>query len=383
MPRFLIAMMLFALISCARNGGLPNRLNAMTFAPSESVTVKKHFLAKPFLSMEKFHLAYELEIINNSDDEIEITSLEIRDDNSGKSFRSYDTHDIQISIFNHENRRVDDTRLKRANKALLFVWISVEKDQLPRSLNNIITMNKSAVVQTPVEVEQETDIILGRPFKDDGNWFATNGPSAQSKHRVAVVSANGTFFLAQRFAIDWVALDSHGKAFKNDGATVEDWHCYGKELVAVADGVIVATRSDLPNNVPGPVRAVPINLSNALGNHVVLKIADDRYVAYAHLMPGALNVSVGESVKKGHVLGRLGNSGNSDAPHLHLHVTDKPDVIFSEGLPYTFESMEVLGSNPSLDAMASGGNVFSFFVFDKFGGLRRNELPLDNWIVKF
>lgn len=41
---------------------------------------------------------------------------------------------------------------------------------------------------------------------------------------------------------------------------------------------------------------------------------------YAHLQPGSVRVKTGELVKRGQVLGRLGNSGNSAGPHLHFHV---------------------------------------------------------------
>jgi hypothetical protein len=44
------------------------------------------------------------------------------------------------------------------------------------------------------------------------------------------------------------------------------------------------------------------------------------------------------------VLGLLGNSGNTDAPHLHFHVMDGPAPLASNGLPYEFASFEARAS---------------------------------------
>ena len=87
-------------------------------------------------------------------------------------------------------------------------------------------------------------------------------------------------------------------------------------------------------------RAVPITLDTLGGNMVVVDIGNGRYATFAHLLPKSLRVSVGAKVRRGQVLGLLGNSGNSDAPHLHFHIADGPSPFGSEGVPYIFESMQ-------------------------------------------
>jgi murein DD-endopeptidase MepM/ murein hydrolase activator NlpD len=98
-----------------------------------------------------------------------------------------------------------------------------------------------------------------------------------------------------------------------------------------------------------------------------------------HLTPKSLRVSVGARVRRGQVLGLLGNSGNSDAPHLHFHVTDGPSPLGSEGVPYVFPSMQHRGSIASLDQLVAdeawipqGGTV-----------VRTREIPLENAVVRF
>jgi len=91
-------------------------------------------------------------------------------------------------------------------------------------------------------------------------------------------------------------------------------------------------------------RAVPITLETIGGNHVILDLGGGRFTFYAHMQPASLRVKVGEKVRRGQVLGLVGNSGNSTAPHLHFHLTDANSPLESEGLPYVFESFEQLAA---------------------------------------
>jgi murein DD-endopeptidase MepM/ murein hydrolase activator NlpD len=102
----------------------------------------------------------------------------------------------------------------------------------------------------------------------------------------------------------------------------------------------------VPENVPGDDRAVPITFDTRGGNIILLDIGDGRFVTYAHMIPGSLTVRVGDQVNKGDVLGRLGNSGASSSPHLHLHVSQIFDTQNASGLngralPFVFESFEL------------------------------------------
>jgi murein DD-endopeptidase MepM/ murein hydrolase activator NlpD len=112
----------------------------------------------------------------------------------------------------------------------------------------------------------------------------------------------------------------------------------------VADGIVAATKDSIPENVPGAnSRAVPITLETVGGNHVIVDMGNGRYAFYAHLQPGSLRVKKGDRVRRGQVLGLVGNSGNSTEPHLHFHLSDSPSPLGSEGVPYVHEQFEVVG----------------------------------------
>jgi hypothetical protein len=64
---------------------------------------------------------------------------------------------------------------------------------------------------------------------------------------------------------------------------------------------------------------------------------------YAHLQNGSIRVHLHDQVHGGDILGRLGNSGNATAPHLHFQLTDGNSVLQSEGVPFIFNKFTYLG----------------------------------------
>jgi murein DD-endopeptidase len=231
-----------------------------------------------------------------------------------------------------------------------------------------------------VGVSTQTPIVLQAPFKGGGIWVAGNGPSNTSDHRRAMLSVLGNTAIAQRFAIDWLKLGADGKGFHGDGKVNANWYGYGTEVVAVVDGVVSEVKDGIPENVPLTTeRAVPITLETIAGNHLVLSLGSGRFALYAHLQPGSLRAKTGDRVRRGQVLGLLGNSGNSDAPHLHFHITDGSSMLQSEGLPYELESFSVLGT-ADLDAVIEHGwRLEGGATPDK----RQRDLPVENGVLKF
>jgi murein DD-endopeptidase MepM/ murein hydrolase activator NlpD len=71
------------------------------------------------------------------------------------------------------------------------------------------------------------------------------------------------------------------------------------------------------------------------GNHVIVATAGT-YALYAHLAPGSVAVTSGQQVRAGELLGRVGHSGNSTAPHLHFHLMDSADPLQARGIPCAF-----------------------------------------------
>jgi murein DD-endopeptidase MepM/ murein hydrolase activator NlpD len=89
-------------------------------------------------------------------------------------------------------------------------------------------------------------------------------------------------------------------------------------------------------------------------------------------------VKAGERVRKGQVIGLIGNSGISDAPHLHFHIIEFNSVFGGEGLPFVFESFELMGTFDSLDQ-----NLTNPWAQKAESTIRYKEIPMGDMVIKF
>ena len=77
------------------------------------------------------------------------------------------------------------------------------------------------------------------------------------------------------------------------------------------------------------------------GNYVMIDHGKKEYSLYAHLQPGSVRAHVGDQVKAGDVIGKLGSSGNSTEPHLHFQICDEPNPLMSAGIPMNFSNVTI------------------------------------------
>ena len=152
-------------------------------------------------------------------------------------------------------------------------------------------------------------VSIGLPFTEQ--WQVVSGG------RSALVNNHWTLGV-QRDAIDFVQLVD-GKTYRGDRSRLENFHIFGQPLLAVADGRVTAAVDAHPDLPVGGT-----TWQNMAGNHVVLDIGGGHYVLYGHLQQGSLRVQVGDQVRRGQVLGQVGDSGNSGEPHLHIQVQNTP-----------------------------------------------------------
>jgi murein DD-endopeptidase MepM/ murein hydrolase activator NlpD len=165
---------------------------------------------------------------------------------------------------------------------------------------------------------------------------------------------------------------------------VKNYFAYGQEVLAVADATVVRAMDRFADLVPGPLPP-SIPLQEADGNHLILDLGNGRFALYAHLQPGSLQVQVGDRVRRGQILARVGNTGNTTAPHLHFHVMSGPSSLASDGLPYvidTFDLVGRVGSTVEFDKAEREGTPLAIQNVE-IAGRHRHELPLDLSVVNF
>jgi murein DD-endopeptidase MepM/ murein hydrolase activator NlpD len=189
-------------------------------------------------------------------------------------------------------------------------------------------------------------------FPLKGTLYVAVAPDLESPHRWAV---------NQEFAVDVVALGGNGNSHQGEGSRLAEYYGYGREVLAVADGTVVAAVNDCVEadgrlRQPGESsedfqkrivveqnKLLAQGPAKALGCYVVLRHGGDEHSHSVHLKPGSVRVRPGDTVQRGQVIGQLGHSGNSTEPHLHFQLTDGPDPLYSRGLPILFSNVVVEG----------------------------------------
>jgi hypothetical protein len=339
----------------------------------------------------RFHVVYEVQLLNSIPVPWRVQRVIARSATGrGRTLASWKgsrVRDVMRSLADGGDAR----RIGPGEGALLNLTFSVRKRRrLPGSIVHELRLvnadpdrgGPARVVQIGARTKlvRRAPAVLGPPLQGD-RWLAADGCCTARRHVWAFQPYGGRLFTSQRFAIDWERLDPSGRLFVGDKRILTNWEGYGENVLAVADGTVIRAIDGLPNQVPG---ALPEGIAplEADGNAVFLRLRDGRIVFYAHMIPGSVTVREGDRVVRGQLLGRVGNSGNSSAPHLHMHVVDRNAIFGANGLPYVFEGFDVTGRVASTEAFdraeATGDPVRLRPVRT---GPRRNQLALDQVIV--
>lgn len=157
----------------------------------------------------------------------------------------------------------------------------------------------------PITDRCRQDVTLGFPLR--GRWRASQDPSHHHEAKTYAV-----------YAIDFY-MEKDGKTWDGDGRKLADHYAWGQPVYAVADGIVCGIQNDYPDNEIGKVPAGDLQLKN---NNVCVVHSSNETSWYIHLKKGSAKVKVGDHVKKGQVLGEIGNSGASSVPHLHYTLVD-------------------------------------------------------------
>jgi murein DD-endopeptidase len=282
----------------------------------------------------------------------------------------------------------DKAVLESGAQAVLFVMLTFKKgSDVPDSLAHRVTIEyrrtSGEVVRAQGEggrvlVGKDAPIVIGPPLRP-GVWLAGNctgdGPVG---HRNSIQPWDGRLVVSQRYAADLMKFGDDFRLTRGQGLSNPDWHGYGEEVLAVADGVVSDTKDGIVENTPQGPYAVPTTIDYVAGNYVVLEIKKAVFAVYAHLKPGSLRVKPGDRVRKGQVLGLIGNSGQSDAPHLHFHLISANPPFGGEGLPFVFERFDLLGPFESLDE-----NLDKAWAPKGPASPRTLEAPLGDVVIRF
>jgi murein DD-endopeptidase MepM/ murein hydrolase activator NlpD len=354
----------------------PQRGNAATTTPFPlQLEMRVAFDPTAFPSAGRTYLAYELYLTNFAGSAITLRRVEVLDADPG----------AEKPVATFEGREIDDLlqpvgaqapegsnsprELGAGASVIVFMWIPFDSGaHVPNRLRHRVLTSDSAVEGTGIGTRNTDLRVLGAPV-EGANWLASDGPSndPDNHHRRGILVLDGRPVISRRFAVDWGQIEQ-GATFAGDARDKHSYYSYGKAVLAVAAGTVVTAKDGLPDNVPGHGEAfhpaVPITLDTVAGNCITLDLGGGQFAYYLHLQPGSLRVKVGDHVKRGQLLARIGGSGDAREPHLHFEVTTSSRLGAGEGVPYLIDRYRFKSADGSWQTrtreLPLGGTVIDF-----------------------
>lgn len=356
--------------------------------PRESFDLRVPFAPAAYALDGRTALVYELQLSNYAAEALNPVGIDVVDADRATVLVRYSGPELA--------QRLDRSGVQRDAVALkaidggrhgrVFVELMLPPGSaVPRHLSHRVeyaTMTPSAQTHTVtgarIAVEAAPVAVLGAPLRG-GPWVAIYDAGWERGHRRVVYAVDGKARTPGRHAVDWVRLDTQGRKQAADGDRAAEAYSYGEDVLAVADGVIVKVRDDVPERQVLSERARH-DLASGSGNVVALDIGGGRYAYYGHLRSGSVRVKIGQRVRKGDVLASVGFSGSASNPQLHFHLGDAPDALAAEGLPFVLERFDALGR---YDDIATLGRQAWQPLADTAARARQREMPAGNSVVHF
>ena len=164
--------------------------------------------------------------------------------------------------------------------------------------------------RTPAE-----GVELSFPLRG-GTYLVVNG----GRHELSnthLKTLNEERFRARRgqsYVVDIVKIDGYG--VRAAGVLPADptvYAIFGEPVYAPCAGEVIQAVDGI-DEMPPP----RMDRQHMAGNHVLLNCGTN-WILLGHLQKGSVRVGAGDSVRVQDWLGRVGNTGNTGEPHLHIH----------------------------------------------------------------
>jgi hypothetical protein len=331
------------------------------------------------------HLEYDLVLTNVFSTPVTITSIDVLSP-EGQSLLQL-AGDALVAKTRPLFGSTPTDVVPQSGAVAVIMDVVVPPDQVPERLTHRITyalapdapalaiIGSREIDGPELTVDPFAPLVIAPPLRGSG-WWNANGCCGASAHRSAILAVDGARLVKfETFAIDWIRLEGH-RFYADEGTRNEDHFAFGAEVLAVADGTVVFVRDGMPEETPfEPSKSLRQPLDYG-GNEVVLELAPGVYAFYAHLQPGSIRVEIGEAVTAGQVLGLLGNTGNTDAAHLHFQLADGPDVLTSTSLPFVIDDWTLAGT------VSPEGSATEIQVVGAHGP-QTNTFPLEMTVADF
>jgi hypothetical protein len=361
-------------------------------ATAESVPVRQSFHLEvpsppiPVAVSGTRRLVYELHLLNFAQEPLSLERVAVLNGDDGSVLADLGAEALALGLGGPWAAPSQPASPVLASGVLGILYLEIESDgELPRTLEHRVIYRGAA--ESPADTATvrgaRTPVLPARPVLltppvRGGPWVAVYHPSWQRGHRRVFYAIGGRARIPGRFAVDWFRVDSLGRRAAPPEDEVANWYGHGADVLAVAEGVVVGVRTDVPESATLSGYTHPA-LADATGNYLALDLGGGRYAFYEHLQPGSIRVEAGDRVEAGQVIASVGFTGSASGPHLHFHVADANSPLGAEGLPFVLDRFNVVGSYGASDLFTGMGWPSPSGVG---GGWRTEELPAPNAVVE-
>jgi hypothetical protein len=217
-------------------------------------------------------------------------------------------------------------------------WPATLRSTIPAGVLSVIFLAAIFYLQRARQLDEESAVTLAFPFAA-GKFYVANGGSLallNAHHLTLGEDERFEDYKGQSYGVDILAANQYGLI--SSGVLPNDQNAYfifGEEVLAPCDGVVRSVENSL-QDLPAGER----DRTHMEGNYIVLG-CDGFDVLLAHLQQGSVVVREGQNVAEGVAIGKAGNTGNTDFPHLHIHA-QRPvqGAAISAGEPLEIKFMD-------------------------------------------
>lgn len=181
----------------------------------------------------------------------------------------------------------------------------------------------------PIHLEDANPkVTIHSPFYEDIN-VGWGGDTVE--HNLPHV-----IWASERWAYDLVA-----EPYNTGSKNLDDYGIYNKDIFSPVVGKVIATYDGEDDILPNTDEFISLE-----GNYVYIEIEETKtFLLLNHLKKSSVKVNVGDMLKVGDYIGKVGNSGSTSEPHLHIHHQRQNPIetvhpIIAEGLPLFFYTVD-------------------------------------------
>ena len=339
---FLLLFLPFIFFGCSKK----NEDNSS----SQNRTMEVQFNDIPFKTNKFLRIPYTLKTWEWKKQGLSLRQIDVVDNDSKTILATYNTGQFP-RIYMDPLPPSTVMTFDKIYNYYFSIQLTIPVEQTPpvKIFNRLVfrdTVNNTDVTVEGGEITprySESPIVIASPVKGT-HWMFFN-QSTNEYHFNALFFSQGKIGTGERFAFDNGRLDDDfNLMYAGDPTKNSSYFCFRDTLYAVANGVILACRDTMVEN-DGNTHdhlefLAPIDYA---GNYMILEMDNGYYALYAHCSRYSMMIHAGDTVKEGQPLALLGNSGNSDAPHLHFEIVDAPDFFFGNGQPFVLKKFTKIG----------------------------------------